>query len=300
MTGKPNTSANITIKGTSNTTRTIQINTQGIINYAMAGPTNTPGPPTATPTSLPPTPTPTNTPPAGTPTYMESGTDATQDFNFYASTFIAPGGSLTSDTAIANTGSRSIKFVSGNPAGSVIVQTPSGSVPGNAGRISFDFYLNNYITGNFAQLFNGNNYVTQIFGVDPATHKVVGTTSSDGEGSTTVNLNRWYHVSVGYSINSTSINQFKVYLNGNLELTNTNTSLAFTNPDQLRFGVLSPVGVSEVLHLDDIYVDSGSDLSDPGIFMLLPNGPLLMVLQIPGQQELVRVHQVMDQVMRLK
>lgn len=208
-----------------------------------------------------PTPTPTAPPP---PTFMESGTDATQDTSFYASTFIPTGASITSDSTIARTGPRSIKFISGNPASSVIVQTPAGSAPGNKGRVSFDFYLNNYITGNFAQLFNGNTYVTQIFGVDPATHKVVGTTSSDGEGTTTVNLNTWYHVSIGYNITSTTVNQFQVYLNGHLELTNTNDTFSTINPDQFRFGVLSPTGVSEVLHLDDIYVDSGTDLSDPG------------------------------------
>ena len=63
MTGTPSAATTITITGTSNTTRTIQINTQGIVNYAMAGPTYTPGAPTATPTStLTPTATPTSAP----------------------------------------------------------------------------------------------------------------------------------------------------------------------------------------------------------------------------------------------
>ncbi len=59
VSGKPNTSATITITGTSNTARSIQINDQGIVNYAAAGPTYTPGAPTAT---LTPTATPTSAP----------------------------------------------------------------------------------------------------------------------------------------------------------------------------------------------------------------------------------------------
>jgi Tfp pilus assembly protein FimT len=57
VSGTPNTTANITITGTSNTTRNIQINAQGIVNYAIAGPTYTPAPTpmyTPTPTLGPP------------------------------------------------------------------------------------------------------------------------------------------------------------------------------------------------------------------------------------------------------
>jgi Tfp pilus assembly protein FimT len=56
VTGTTGVNTTITISGTSNTTRTIQVNSQGIVNFALAGPTNTP-----TPTPNAPTPTPTPT-----------------------------------------------------------------------------------------------------------------------------------------------------------------------------------------------------------------------------------------------
>src|SRR3990167_10767309 len=67
--------------------------------------------------------------------FMESGTDATQGFQFWTS---ATATAVTSDSAVANTGPRSIKYDSGGSG--TVARTNKGSVLADAGR-RISFYI---------------------------------------------------------------------------------------------------------------------------------------------------------------
>ena len=211
--------------------------------------------------------------------FMESGTDTTQGFQFWTS---ATATLVTSDSAVANTGPRSIKYDSGG-AGTVS-QTSKNSILADAGRrISFYIRFTNFpastISIYHAPPPTGNNHfklkitsggVLQLFdGQSTGSNVQIG---SDGS---TLSTGVWYRICISYTITNSTTNEIRVYLNGNLDISvSDGANVGKSNLTTLLLGWNQAPGANKVLNIDDIYVDDSSALTDTGdihVTAKLPN-----------------------------
>jgi hypothetical protein len=86
-------------------------------------------------------------------------------------------------------------------------------------------------------------------------------------GATTLSMNgtTWYRIAFCYTITSSTVNEFRVYLNGTLELTASNVSAQTTGTSHLRIGWTgTTAGANKVMYSQDHYVDDSTALTDPG------------------------------------
>lgn len=196
-------------------------------------------------------------------TFLESGTDATQDFSFYTST----AGLVTSDTAQQNTGPRAIKCDSG--AGDGVSVRKSGVVSNAGTRISFYIRLTDLPTGTCSIMAVSD----PVASVAPYRVRVTSagvlqlwTESAQlGSNGSTLSAGVWYRISFAYIITSTTVNEARVFLDGNLDISVSNGVLDSTDAVLAMWGRLtSGVGNNHIAHIDDVYVDDSSALTDPG------------------------------------
>jgi hypothetical protein len=207
-------------------------------------------------------------------TFIEPGTDATGDFKLFTSTT----GLVTSDVTNPHTGTRSIKADSGNPDNFAFVRK-DGVLADTGRRISFYFQYAAApaATTNILRLLADNENLIA--------HKAGGTISLKstnklvlyGQTATpSLAPNTWYRITLSYTISSTTVNEFRLYLDGTLVASRTNLKLTTSGTNNLQLGwVGSREGVDKVCYLDDIYIDDGADLSDTGdvrVTAKLPSG----------------------------
>jgi len=84
-------------------------------------------------------------------------------------------------------------------------------------------------------------------------------------GLSTLNLGQWYRIALCYTITSASVSEWRVYLDGVLELTASNPATQVTASANLRIGWAgtSP-GANVIMRSSDVYVDDSTALTDPG------------------------------------
>ena len=190
-------------------------------------------------------------------TFMDSGGDATFDDEFALSQF----GDASVSTTQPHTGTRSYRFNTAGGTGA-IYHFPGAST-GN--RISFWGYWESFPTGtqSMLQLYNGGTYVASPVNLTAGRNV---NTSGGSDGSTTLTTGRWYHFVLSYTISSTTVNEFRLYVDGRLESSGTNTTISNATPDRFRLGIVdsSNFGSNNVYYADDIYVDNGTNLDSPG------------------------------------
>lgn len=205
-----------------------------------------------------------------TPTFMESGTDATQDFNFYTSNV-----SCTSSTTVAETGPRSIKCTTDGSGNNANVQ--KNSVVSDAGtRISeyinlTDAPVTNQMT--FLQTVNAGTTVLFKLAIKPSTNILNlenGPGTVLGSNGPAISTGIWYRIALVYTVTDTTHYSANVYVNGVLAIsvtsTGAGTALAGTTGVNLTTGWTSTAAsnANKTINVDDVYVDNGSDLTDPG------------------------------------
>jgi hypothetical protein len=86
-------------------------------------------------------------------------------------------------------------------------------------------------------------------------------------GSTTLSMNgtTWYRIAFCYTITSSSVNEFRVYLDGTQELTASDVASQTTGTSHLRVGYTgTTAGANKVMYSQDHYVDNDTGLTDPG------------------------------------
>lgn len=84
-------------------------------------------------------------------------------------------------------------------------------------------------------------------------------------GATALSLGQWYRISVAYTITSATVNEFRVYLDGVLELTGSNIASQTTATSMLRIGFTGTApAASAVINFQDVYIDDSTALTDPG------------------------------------
>lgn len=84
-----------------------------------------------------------------------------------------------------------------------------------------------------------------------------------GSSGSTLSTGVWYRISLAYTITSTSINQFRLFKNGILDISVSNATLATISSDTLRFGNTS-ANLTFDVRTSDHYVDDSSSLTDTG------------------------------------
>jgi hypothetical protein len=193
-----------------------------------------------------------------TPTLLDSGTDATQGMEF--ATAIV--GTVTSDTT-PRTGPRAYKC---HAAGTTASVRWDGVLAAAGRRLSFGFRFSATPTANGAILFSHDGAVA--FKIFLRTDRTLGLYNNADAllvgGTTVLSTATYYRISVGYTITSTTVNEFRIYIGGVLEITASNVTLATTNAGNLLLMANFNLGNPFDVWFDDIYVDNGTDLTDPG------------------------------------
>lgn len=205
--------------------------------------------------------------------FMEAGTDETFNTAFY--TTVA--GTLTSDSGTVITGARSMKCAGFAATGSV---ASAVGVLASAGRRCHTSYRNNSIaTQHFpmAALDTTNAHGTWFLAVTTAGALVLANNSLATLGSTSsgkIAANTNYDISVCHAITSTTVYDIKVYLNGVQVISVHNgTALNFTDCANLWLGNYLGVTVGQDVWIDNVYVDQGTDFSDPGLIRVTAKRP---------------------------
>lgn len=206
---------------------------------------------------------------AGTVTFLDPGGDAT--FNVTATTTGGLYQFVNGTTGIATDfvhGShiKSIKFgTSGGTSNNVV--TNRGVIADSGARISAYVYLVAYPSGSglgrFIELSTaaGGNpvYITtsttgalQLWG-----------NAQLGSNGPTLSLNHWYRISIAYTITSTTVNRFEVFLDGVSAISVTNATISSTGTTDMSLGNNTGDSTQD-LRMSDIYADLSSSLADTG------------------------------------
>lgn len=213
-----------------------------------------------------------------TTTFLEAGTDATQDLKFFGvNVFTGGTGTVASDAGQAHTGLRAVKAVAAANGDEASFGTPDNTL-GSSACISFWVYISALPAGitSLVTLY-GNAATLSIFMVginSSGTLRLNGQGATPGSsfgknGATVLSVNTWYRVSLSYNLVSTSNYTAKLFLNGNLQttLSNTDSNLNSINTKIALFGIDTDIygtAFAMTAWFDDIFCDNRSDLSDCG------------------------------------
>lgn len=209
-------------------------------------------------------------------TFIETGGDGTRGLEFWG----ASTGTVTVDTGVSNTGPASIKFDS--TAGNLTANLKKGGVCQDSGtRINFWIKFDAFAINAARIIYIGNNSTFSsdcwslacVSGVLKLFRNTDG--AQVGTNGSTLSTGVWYRICISYVITSASVNDCKVYvgrstdvpaysgtIESNLTAHNVTTT---TGADGIFVGICNGTpGANVVYHMDDFYVDVGSDLSDVG------------------------------------
>ena len=191
--------------------------------------------------------------------FLESGTDATQGFEFYTTT----AGTVASATDQAHTGPRSIKMSTG--AGNAAANVRKSSILASAGRrVSFYFRTDSLPTtkGTICQFFTsgGSSVYSAEFQTDGTLSNIPGGATT-ATGTKVLSTNTWYRICISFYFTTTTDFTFKIYIDGVLDSTaNAGTMSGSPTFDRLSLAI-SAIGANKNHWFDDIYVDDGASSS---------------------------------------
>lgn len=216
-------------------------------------------------------------------TFLEPGSDATQDLSFFPAANLqgqSGGNSMVSASDQAHTGLRAFKVVNtggGNPA----TASADGVVSDNGTRISMWVRLSTVSPGTRTMICEVTTAGFQAslicVGIDSTGVLVVcGTGCTAVLGTTALPANTWFRLGLSYTITTGTGTTWsaKVFLNGSLEITTGNAQGTLLNGatassdlgigNDTSPGCHFPSSGTITMWIDDIYVDNGSTLDDPG------------------------------------
>lgn len=202
--------------------------------------------------------------------FIDDCSDSTQDLSLWDAT----SGTVATDSGTSVTGGRSIKFTS-SVAGAQAWAKASSVINGTSGRLNFN-YKNTDLpaTSEVPIIFMDDSLETSAMTLNVSTTGklqlgkwiTVGQTYTvlGSAGATTIGTG-WRRICMCWTISSTTVNEFRVYLDGVLEITASNIVLPVTAFIHLYIGWLKTGdGNSKVGNFDDIYHDDSSSLADTG------------------------------------
>lgn len=208
-----------------------------------------------------------------------------------ATTFLEPGGDA--DFAIASTngfwgsagGNVVTDFVHGNHVKSLRIApsvnsnatTNSGILADTGSRISIYFYFVALPTTNTSilrLLTSGNSLVISIHltsaGVLQLWNGAVAQIGTDGA---TLSTGKWYRISLAYTITSTSVNRFELFVDSVSSISITNATIATISTSKFSTGNISADVTLDFRHSDS-YADNSSALTDTGNIWVTAKRPI--------------------------
>ena len=207
-----------------------------------------------------------------------------------ATTFLEPGGDADFLVGTTNgfwgTGSGVVvatDFVHGGHKKSIKYGTvanilSTGAVLSDAGsRISFYIYFNVLPTPGASVLFqlvNASNATVVDF-LMLATGVIRlrnGASTQIGTNGAALSAGQWYRISLAYTITSTTVNRFELFVNGISSISITNATLTNITTNALRIANFNANGVD--FRTSDHYIDNSSSLTDPGNIWVTAKRPV--------------------------
>ncbi len=191
--------------------------------------------------------------------FLESGGDATQGLEFFSSTL----GTVSIDASAARTGGYGLLMPGGDSGEATALFSAT-----NPGRISFyvkvsalpdseviilqasdaRYYLS-ITTGGVLRLWANGGMSTQL-----------------GSNGATLATATWYHITIVWSVTSTTVYSITVFVDGVSSITavNSPTLVIAGSVERIVLGWGGNPGASKALSFDDIYIDSDASATDPG------------------------------------
>lgn len=202
-----------------------------------------------------------------------------------ATTFLEPGGDATGNVALTTAGgfwgaitgtpTAATDFVHGThnfsikcaPNQNQIFRTVLGTIGDAGSRLSFWIYLNalpGVSSATFARTRDVSANVVNSLQITTAgiLQLMDGTPTQLGSNGPTLSTGQWYRISLVYTITSTTVNRFEVFVNGTSAISVTNATIIRTGTNNPLFGNISTNSVD--LRYSDFYIDNSSSLTDPG------------------------------------
>lgn len=204
--------------------------------------------------------------------FLEPGGDA--DFAVNTQTTTPPGfwdSTLTGGATIATdfVHTPHLKSIKYAPSGSNTVNSPASSCGSSGGRVSFYIYLNhlpaadNYI---FTLLTNGPASMVRIQLRTTGALQLLqaGGTQISTDSSTLLTTGRWYRICLAYTWSSQTVNAWRVYIDGSLNITSGSVTLTPTAaPGLFWLGNING-DTSLDMRSSDHYTDDTTSLADTG------------------------------------
>lgn len=203
-----------------------------------------------------------------------------------ATVFLEPGGDATGNVAATTAGgfwrvlagapAVATDFVHGTHTYSIkyrpnnldTVKTPLNILSQAGGRVSFWIYLNVLPGGVNPQIFAIKDSVPNtVVGLNVSSAGVLklvqDTNTQLGSNGATLTAGQWYHISIAWTITSTTVNQFAVFVNGVSSISVINGTLNNASANNFWIGNNSNDGVLD-FRSSDHYSDNSTALTDPG------------------------------------
>lgn len=194
-------------------------------------------------------------------TFLDPGGDADFGLNLYASTSGSP--TIATDF-VHGTHVKSIRFP---PAVTSRAQTPAGVLSDAGSRWSY--YVRPVVFPTAASVTIAATVTagsTSVFGLRMTPTGKLGIYDAAGTqlglSSKVMALGRFQRICVAYTITSTTVNRFEVFVDGVSFLSLTNVTLTATVTSAFLIQVTSDTTID--LRVSDIYVDNSSSLTDTG------------------------------------
>lgn len=154
------------------------------------------------------------------------------------------------------------------------VLSKPGAVLADAGsRISLYFYFSAFPNPTTSIILASTSGLTTVARIRITSTGVLqlwdasGQLGSDGA---TLSTGTWYRISLAYTITSTTVNQFRVFLNGVQTISVSNATIAGTGTDTFRIQSVN----SASIRWSDFYIDNSNSLTDTGDIWVTAKRPL--------------------------
>ncbi len=195
---------------------------------------------------------------AQTVTFIEPGTDATFDTSFYNSGT----GTVASASDQAYTGTQSLKFSTGAGPATAAITSPTGILADAGSQTSWYFRFDVLPAATTVIFRWRNSGATQIVRLRLTTAGKIGVTPaglSEVESTATLSVDTWYRLSLSGYITSNMDWTFRLYVNGTLDTTITNSAgtLTATGLYDFRFFLESTAGTTRNAWVDNVYAATG-------------------------------------------
>lgn len=213
-------------------------------------------------------------------TFLEPGGDA--DFSIATTNGFWKGfGAAANATVVSDfvhgTHQRSLKYPSG-----ATTSVSTTSITGAGSRISMYIYIVALPTSANGFLFLAHTSLgldVDVFSVRVTSGGVLqmwsgngGTPAQIGTNGTTLSTGQWYRISLAYTITSTSVNRFELFVNGVSSISITNATLFNTTPVNLVIG--HSIDTTFDVRSSDHYVDNLTSLTDTGNIWVTAKRPV--------------------------